>query len=51
MVTDSPVLDDRGMLIGIIGISHDLSARKRAEEAHRKAQDEFRVASQYEQRN
>jgi PAS domain S-box-containing protein len=41
MVTDSPVLDDGGMLIGIIGISHDLSARKRAEEAHRKAQDEL----------
>jgi len=53
MVTDSPVLDHSGLLVGIIGISHDLSARKRAEEAHRKAQDELetRVARRTEELN
>lgn len=32
MVNDSPVYDDRGTLIGAVGISFDISARKIAEE-------------------
>jgi PAS domain S-box-containing protein len=43
MVTDSPVLDDNGLMIGIIGVSLDLSARERAEEAYRKANQELEL--------
>jgi PAS domain S-box-containing protein len=43
MVTDSPVLDDNGVMIGIIGVSLDLSARERAEEAYRKANQELEL--------
>lgn len=32
LVNDSPVYDDRGMLIGVVGISFDISERKIAEE-------------------
>ena len=32
MVTDTPVHDDRGRLIGIIGVSMDVTERKRSEE-------------------
>lgn len=37
LVTDSPIYDDKGALIGIIGASIDISERKRAEEALREA--------------
>jgi PAS domain S-box-containing protein len=43
MVTDSPVSDDNGAMIGIIGVSLDLSARERAEEAYRKANQELEL--------
>ena len=43
MVTDSPVLDENGVMIGIIGVSLDLSARERAEEAYRKANQELEL--------
>jgi two-component system NarL family sensor kinase len=43
MVTASPVLDDNGVMIGIIGVSLDLSARERAEEAYRKANQELEL--------
>jgi PAS domain S-box-containing protein len=43
MVRDSPVLDDNGVMIGIIGVSLDLSARERAEEAYRKANQELEL--------
>jgi PAS domain S-box-containing protein len=43
MVTDSPVLDDNGLMIGIVGVSLDLSARERAEEAYRKANQELEL--------
>ena len=36
-VNDAPVLDDNGILIGIIGISSDITERKKAEEALRDA--------------
>jgi PAS domain S-box-containing protein len=43
MVTDSPVFDVNGVMIGIIGVSLDLSARKRAEEAYRKANQQLEL--------
>jgi PAS domain S-box-containing protein len=43
IVTDSPVFDDNGEMIGIIGVSLDLSARERAEEAYRKANQELEL--------
>jgi len=33
MVTDTPVRDERGELVGLIGVSMDITERKRAEEA------------------
>ena len=41
LVTDSPILDEAGQWIGIVGISHDLTERKQAEEALRRAHDEL----------
>ncbi|MEP6919701.1 MAG: PAS domain S-box protein [bacterium] len=32
VVTDSPIHDELGQLIGIVGVSYDISARKRAED-------------------
>lgn len=32
MVTDSPVIDHEGNLVGVIGVSYDISERKQAEE-------------------
>jgi len=32
IVTDSPVIDHEGNLVGVIGVSYDISERKRAEE-------------------
>jgi len=34
-LTDSPVFDDNGNLLAIVGVSHDISDQKRAEEALR----------------
>jgi PAS domain S-box-containing protein len=44
-VTDSPIFDDTGTLIGIVGVSHDLSERKQTEAAYQKTREEleFRV--------
>ena len=40
MWTDSPVFDDDGRLIAVLGASHDISDRKIAEEIlHRKNED------------
>ena len=36
MVTDSPIFNDRNELIGIVGVSADISERKRAEEERTK---------------
>ena len=38
-VTDSPIFDDEGNLIAIIGASHDISDQKRAEDALRQNQE------------
>lgn len=42
-VTDSPIIGDDGQLIGIVGVSHDLSERKRAEEALRRSEERSRL--------
>jgi PAS domain S-box-containing protein len=47
-VTDSPVLDDRGSLIGIVGISTDITARKQAEEEARHLQQQYLRAQRME---
>ena len=48
-VTNSPLLDERGELVGIVGISGDITARKQAEEAMRDREREQRaLASQLE---
>lgn len=44
MVTDSPIFDDHGRLIGIIGVSIDISDRKRAEEERRRLLEREREA-------
>ena len=43
-VTESPVLDGRGQLIGIVGISTDITARKQAEEQMRQKDTLIRMA-------
>ena len=43
-VTDSPVLDERGQLIGIVGISTDITARKQAEDEARQKDTLIRIA-------
>lgn len=43
MVTDSPVYDQEGRIIGIIGVSFDLTERKRAEEALRRSEEKNRA--------
>jgi two-component system cell cycle sensor histidine kinase/response regulator CckA len=42
-VTDAPILDAEGRLIGIIGASTDLTARKRAEQAVRDSEARYRA--------
>lgn len=44
LLTDSPVLDDRRRLIGIVGISTDISARIQAEEEMRQKDALIRIA-------
>jgi PAS domain S-box-containing protein len=41
--SDAPVFDDEGKLIAIIGMSHDISERKRTEEALHKSEEKFRI--------
>ena len=43
-VTDSPVLDGRGSLIGMVGISTDITARKQAEDEARQKDTLIRLA-------
>ncbi|HEY9599335.1 MAG TPA: PAS domain S-box protein, partial [Cyanophyceae cyanobacterium] len=43
LVTDSPIHDDRHQLIGIVGISFDITERKQLEEVLRKANAELGI--------
>ncbi|MDX6443302.1 MAG: hypothetical protein QOH71_376 [Blastocatellia bacterium] len=44
LVTDSPIFNDKNELIGIVGVSSDISAQKRAEEERTKLLDAEREA-------
>jgi len=41
-VTDSPILGAKGELIGIVGVSYDVTAAKRAEEELRQSEEQFK---------
>lgn len=43
LVTDSPIYDETGSLIGLVGISFDITERKQAEEALQKANAELGI--------
>ncbi|MFC1459517.1 PAS domain S-box protein [Microvirga arabica] len=45
-VTDAPVYDEQGQLIGIVGVSYDISDRKRAELALRDSEARLRIAQE-----
>jgi PAS domain S-box-containing protein len=45
MVTDSPVYDEQGTLVGIIGVSTDLTELKKAEEM-RRSEERFRLLAE-----
>jgi PAS domain S-box-containing protein len=44
MVTDSPIVSEQGELIGVVGVSIDISERKRAEEERAKLHESERAA-------
>jgi PAS domain S-box-containing protein len=44
VVTDSPILNDKGKLIGIVGVSTDVTAAKRAEEERARLLESERLA-------
>ena len=46
LVTDTPIIDEKGTLIGIIGVSLNISERKRAEEVLRESEARFKLIAE-----
>jgi len=44
----SPVLDSSGAVVGVCGVARDVSERKRAEEEHKRLEEQFRQAQKLE---
>jgi PAS domain S-box-containing protein len=42
LVTDSPIVGSNGELMGIVGVSYDVTAAKRAEEELRRSEEQFK---------